>query len=79
MGSNQNNMFDAAHLICGEDRSYVPEDGISGNRLFSGGHGLTFGDFIILPGYVDFLPKEVDLTSPLTKTIALKAPLVSSP
>ena len=33
----------------------------------------------MLPGYIDFLPKDVDLVSPLTKNIALKAPLVSSP
>jgi IMP dehydrogenase len=33
----------------------------------SGGEGLTYNDFIILPGYIDFLPDEVDLTSALTK------------
>jgi len=66
-------------LICGEDRSYVPEDGISANNLFSEGHGLTYNDFILLPGFIDFLPKDVDLRSALTKRITLKAPLVSSP
>ena len=47
--------------------SYVPEDGITGAQLMSGGEGLTYNDFIILPGYIDFLPDEVDLTSALTK------------
>ena len=28
----------------------------------SEGHGLTYNDFIILPGYIDFSPKEVELT-----------------
>merc|ERR1719187_1700189 len=45
----------------------------------AGGDGLTYNDFIILPGYVDFLPKEVELKSALTKKITLDAPLVSSP
>ena len=45
----------------------------------SEGHGLTYNDYIMLPGYIDFLPKEVELTSALTKKITLKAPLVSSP
>jgi len=66
-------------LICGIDRTYVPEDGISGDNLFSEGHGLTYNDFILLPGYIDFSPKEVNLISPLTRKITLKAPLVSSP
>lgn len=36
-------------------------------------------DFIILPGYIDFTADDVDLASPLTKSISLRAPLVSSP
>lgn len=36
-------------------------------------------DFIILPGFIDFTADDVDLTSPLTKSILLRAPLVSSP
>jgi IMP dehydrogenase len=43
----------------------------------SEGHGLTYNDFIILPGYIDFSPEDVDITSALTKKITLKAPFVS--
>ena len=68
----------AEHLICG-GTTYVPEDGITGAQLMSEGHGLTYNDFIMLPGYIDFLPKEVDLSSALTKKITLKAPLISTP
>lgn len=38
-----------------------------------------FSDFIILPGYIDFTADDVELTSPLTKSLSLRAPLVSSP
>lgn len=55
------------------------EDGMSAAELFGRGEGLTYNDFIILPGYIDFIAEDVDLLSSLTKKIALKAPLVSSP
>lgn len=47
--------------------------------MFSNGDGVTYNDFIILPGYIDFVPEDVDLTSALTRKITLRAPLVSSP
>merc|ERR1719210_226571 len=43
------------------------------------GDGLTYNDFIILPGYIDFVPEECDLTSALTRKITLRSPLVSAP
>lgn len=55
------------------------EDGLSCEDLFRHSDGLTYNDFIILPGYIDFTSDEVDLSSPLTRNITLKAPLVSSP
>jgi len=65
-------------LICG-GTTYVPEDGITAAQLLAGGDGLTYNDFILLPGYIDFVPEECDLTSALTKKITLRAPLMSSP
>ncbi|BES96327.1 Inosine-5'-monophosphate dehydrogenase [Nesidiocoris tenuis] len=54
-------------------------DGLTGSQLINNGDGLTYNDFILLPGFIDFLPKDVELESPLTKNITLQAPLVSSP
>ncbi len=39
---------------------------------------LTFDDVLLLPDYADFLPKDVDLTTRLTRGIALNIPLVSA-
>ncbi|CAH0561958.1 unnamed protein product [Brassicogethes aeneus] len=55
------------------------QDGMSATEMINMGNGLTYNDFIILPGYIDFSPDQVTLASPLTKKINIKAPLVSSP
>lgn len=54
-------------------------DGLSGEELFARGKGLTYDDFIILPGYIDFQASEVDLETNVTRNIRIKRPLVSSP
>lgn len=41
--------------------------------------GLTYNDFLLLPGKIDFSSSEVSLESKLTKNISLKLPLLSSP
>ena len=39
---------------------------------------LTFDDVLLLPGYSNVLPKDVDLSTRLTRDIHLKIPLVSA-
>lgn len=41
--------------------------------------GLTYNDFLVLPGYIGFPASEVSLDAPITKRITLKTPFVSSP
>lgn len=40
--------------------------------------GLTFDDVLLVPAHSEVLPKEVDLTTQLTKTIKLNIPLLSA-
>ncbi|VDP33163.1 unnamed protein product [Soboliphyme baturini] len=54
-------------------------DGVTCDQLFAENPGLTYNDFIILPGYIHFSAESVDLSSQLTKKIRLKTPMVSSP
>ena len=54
-------------------------DGFSAEELFTKENGLTYNDFNILPGYIDFSPEDVNLETRLTRKISIKSPLVSSP
>uniref|UniRef100_A0A452QTL9 Inosine-5'-monophosphate dehydrogenase n=2 Tax=Ursus TaxID=9639 RepID=A0A452QTL9_URSAM len=69
----------ADYLISG-GTGYVPEDGLTAQQLFANADASpTSNDFLILPGFIDFIADEVDLTSALTRKITLKTPLISSP
>lgn len=42
------------------------------------GEALTYDDVLLIPGYSEVLPREVDITSNFTRNITLKTPIVSA-
>lgn len=57
------------------------KDGLSMSELMDSNirGGLTYNDFLVLPGYVSFPSSAVKLETKLTKEITLNTPFVSSP
>lgn len=41
--------------------------------------GITFDDVLLLPGYSEVLPRDIDVSTQLTKTIRLNIPVLSAP
>ncbi|TKA66620.1 Inosine-5'-monophosphate dehydrogenase [Cryomyces minteri] len=60
---------------------YPERDGIDIKTLVDSqkNGGLTYNDFLILPGYIGFPASAVTLETPVTKRITLKTPFISSP
>ena len=61
--------------------SYENRDGLSIGELIDSrkNGGLTYNDFLVLPGYIDFPASKVDLRTRITKDIVLNTPFISSP
>lgn len=62
-------------------KKYAKKDGLSVKELVDSTNfgGLTYNDFLVLPGLIDFPSSIVSLDTKLTKKITLKSPFVSSP
>lgn len=61
------------------DTDLQTADGFSAADLFAKSSGLTYNDLILLPGHIHFAVGDVQLTSRISKKIALHTPIVSSP
>lgn len=62
-----------------ESEEDQPLDGCTGEQLFTGSTGITYRDYLVLPGFIDFHSTEVDLSTRLSRNIILQRPIVSSP
>src|SRR3990167_2537748 len=54
-------------------------NGYDAETFFGQRGGITYNDFILLPGHIDFGVDEVELDTRLTRNLRLKKPIVSSP
>ncbi|EMC99884.1 hypothetical protein BAUCODRAFT_62959 [Baudoinia panamericana UAMH 10762] len=72
---------DPATALQALSHHYPEKDGISIHSLMDSDKmgGLTYNDFLLLPGHIGFPASAVDLTSHLTRRISLKTPFTSSP
>ncbi|KAH0543592.1 hypothetical protein FGG08_002153 [Glutinoglossum americanum] len=73
--------LDYTHALDVLKTEYNSRDGLDATSLLdsSKNGGLTYNDFLVLPGYIGFPASAVTLDTPVTKRISLKTPLVSSP
>ena len=64
-----------------ELKKYPSSDGLSVNELMNSNvhGGLTYNDFLMLPGKIDFSAHEVATESRITRNVILKTPFMSSP
>lgn len=54
-------------------------NGFDAKSFFENMGGITYNDFILLPGHIDFSADEVELDADFTRNLRLKRPIVSSP
>ena len=65
-----------AELSTYKSRDGLKVDELIDSRLHG---GLTYNDFLVLPGYIDFPASKVDLRTRVTRNIVLNTPFISSP
>ena len=64
-----------------ELKKYPSSDGLSVDQLMNSTlhGGLTYNDFLMLPGKIDFSANQVITESRITRNVVLKTPFISSP
>jgi IMP dehydrogenase len=56
----------------------INNSAVKGNSKKFYGEGLTFDDVLLMPAYSQILPREVNISTQLTKTITLHVPMLSA-
>src|SRR4030095_12426248 len=57
-------------------KSHFPPNRRTGDKFF--GEGLTFDDVLLMPAYSQILPRDVDITTKLTKDITINVLMLSA-
>ena len=75
-GSTLNASEALAHL-----QTYKTGDGLAMSELIDSrtNGGLTYNDFLVLPGFINFAASEVSLQTKVTRNVTLNTPFLSSP
>ena len=80
MAANSVSFLDPSKAL-DELNKYPFPDGLSVEQLMNTTlhGGLTYNDFLMLPGKIDFSPHDVITESRITRNVVLKTPFISSP
>src|SRR5437762_6289631 len=57
-------------------KNYLSIDRRKADKFF--GEGLTFDDVLLMPAYSQVLPRDVDITTRLTKDLTINVPMLSA-
>src|SRR5262245_52827951 len=61
---------------CVQWRAFIDNRGLLTMRILE--EALTFDDVLLVPAYSDFLPRDADLSTQLTRSIRLNLPVLSA-
>ena len=80
MATNSVSFLDPSKAL-DELNKYPSPDGLSVDQLMNTAvhGGLTYNDFLMLPGKIDFSAHDVITESRITRNVVLKTPFISSP